>query len=86
MDIARSLVWDADLNEFSEHETEALGDSGLFDMMRMICSFLSLLLISTWPYKLLSAHNFFSYLFLGLSEDEGPYNSSVLPRRCQSSV
>ena len=38
MDIACSIVQDADLDECSEHETDPLGDSGLFDMIRVCCS------------------------------------------------
>nr|POF02438.1 hypothetical protein CFP56_28048 [Quercus suber] len=34
LDITHSLVQDTNLNECSERETEALGDSGLFDMIR----------------------------------------------------
>lgn len=30
-----SIVKDLDLNECSEHETDALGDFGLFDLMRV---------------------------------------------------
>jgi len=55
MDIARSLVQDANLNECSEHETKALGDSSLFDMMRVSCSFLHLLLIYLAPQIIISS-------------------------------
>ncbi|KAL0009256.1 hypothetical protein SO802_010758 [Lithocarpus litseifolius] len=34
MDTARSIFRDSDLDEFLEHETNPLGDSGLHDMMR----------------------------------------------------
>ena len=33
--MAYSIVKDADIDECSDHETEALGDSGLFDLMRV---------------------------------------------------
>ena len=35
VDTARSLIRDPDLDECSKHETEALGDSGLFDMKKV---------------------------------------------------
>ena len=35
VNIARTLIHDVDLDECSEHETDALGDSGLFDLMRV---------------------------------------------------
>ena len=40
MDIARSIVRDADLDECSEHETDPLGDFVLYDMMRVCCIFI----------------------------------------------
>ncbi|KAK9998176.1 hypothetical protein SO802_017779 [Lithocarpus litseifolius] len=36
VDTTHSLVRDANLDECSEHEIEALGDSGLFDMIRAL--------------------------------------------------
>ena len=42
VDTARSIVWDADLDECSEHETNPLGDSGLHDMMGVCFSFVPL--------------------------------------------
>ena len=36
MDIARSIIQDVDLNKYSEYETDPLGDSDLFDMMRVV--------------------------------------------------
>lgn len=35
VDIARSIVWDADLDECSKHEIGPLGDSSFHDMMRV---------------------------------------------------
>lgn len=40
VDIARSIVRDADLDECSEHETDPLGDSSLHDMMRVCFHFI----------------------------------------------
>ena len=40
-----SIVKDPDLNECSEHETDALGDSNLFDLMRV--SILVVLFVSS---------------------------------------
>ena len=53
---ARFIVQDADLDECSEHETDPLGDSGLFDMMRVCCTIIALSLfdfhISLVPFDL----------------------------------
>ena len=38
VDTARSIVRDADLDEHSKHETDLLGDSDLFDMIRVCCT------------------------------------------------
>ena len=35
VDIARSLICDANLNKCLEHEVEAFGDLGLFNMLRV---------------------------------------------------
>ena len=35
VNIARTLIHDVDLDECLKHETDALGDSGLFDLMRV---------------------------------------------------
>ena len=40
VDIACSIVQDADLDECLEYETDPLGDSGLYDMMRVCCIFI----------------------------------------------
>ena len=40
VDTVRSIVRDADLDEFLEHETDPLVDSGLHGMMRVCCIFI----------------------------------------------
>ena len=41
VDTARSIIRDANLDECSKHEIDPLGDSSLFDMMRVCCSIVS---------------------------------------------
>ena len=33
--MTQSIIKDVDLNEYSKHETESLGDAGLFDLTRV---------------------------------------------------
>lgn len=47
MDIARSIVKDADLDECSEHKTNPLGDSGLYDIMKVCCISIIFVLFSS---------------------------------------
>lgn len=66
VDTYHSLKWDADLYTCTEYETEALGDLGLFDIMRVSCS-VFLCLSFAWACRLLSRCNFiFSLCFQAL--------------------
>ena len=72
MDTAHSLIHDADLDECSEHEAEALGDSCLFDMIRLaVVSFFASHLFEYVGYLGLT---FLVCLFPSLGKDEGPPN------------
>lgn len=55
LDTTRSIVQDVDLDEYSKHETNLLGDFGLFDMMRVCCTIVALSLLTLiFPWSLLT--------------------------------
>ena len=70
VDTTRSIVRDADLDKCSDHETEPLGDFGLFDMMRVCCTIVASSVFSFVPFVFHSSPLNYIHPFLSrLSKD-----------------